>query len=981
MGDGVLCFFGWPQAHEDEAERAVRAGLAIMQAMASMKAPDGEALLARAGIATGLVVVGDLVGEGAAQEEAVVGEAPNLAARLQALAGPGQIVLSGATRRLLGDLFDLTDLGSQDLKGIAGPVEAFAVVGERALESRFEARSPTLLSPLVGRDQELALILERWRQAKAGEGQVVLLSGEAGIGKSRIAQGVIDTLDAEPHVRLSYQCSPYHSDSALYPTIQQLTRAAGILHDDGPDTRLDKLEILLSQGSEDARGVTPFIAALLGIEYEGRYGELGLGPQQQRSRTLQILVDQLIGLAGKKPVLFCIEDLHWVDPTTLELIELALDNMVEAPVLLLMTARPTFDHGVGGHPIVTRLALNRLGQSQIVAIAERITGGKSLPIDLLEEIASKTDGVPLFVEELTKTVLESGQLRETETAFELDAPLERLAIPSTLHDSLMARLDRLQPVKEVAQIAACIGREFGHGLLEAASPLSPGKLQEALDRLIAAELIFRRGRPPEAFYIFKHALVRDAAYESLLKSKRQTIHARLLKVLEEEHVGEALPEVLAQHAAEAGLDEKAIDLWETAGQAAVARPAYREAINHFSLAIARIGDQVESRHWQERELDLQVKLGQALIACVGYQAAETEQAFERATILTEALGNTALRFPALYGQWGVSVLRDSTSGYLKKAKDFYRLASAQEDPAPKIVAHRLLGVSRLMRGQLAEARRQFETGLTYHCPGQEHALAQSFGQDPETAIRAGLGWSLRLLGYPDQADHQAALAVRHAAALGHMNTLIYAHSWATFVALAIGDSRPALESFQATKLLTNQHDLRLWQMISGTVDGIRRMDEGDVASDRPLLTSMAAYRATGSRFIVPMILAARARALLKFGKLEGVAEQLAEAKSMMDISEEFWIEAEVHRIDGDYHWAMKDEAAAEERFRRALEVARSQEASTFELRAAVSLARLWADQGERQKAHDLLAPIYGWFTEGLGTQGLREAKQLLDELI
>jgi class 3 adenylate cyclase len=479
MGDGVLCYFGWPKAHEDDAERAVRAGLAIVQALARLQTPDGDVLTARVGVATGLVVVGDLIGEGAAQEEAVVGETPNLAARLQALAEPDQVVVAEATRKLLGGMFDLIDLGNHALKGISGKTPAYIVTAERAVESRFEARVSGSVSAMVGRDHELALMLERWKSAKAGEGQLLFLTGEAGIGKSRITRAMIDAVAGEPHIRLSYQCSPYHTESSLYPAIQQLIYAADIKAGDSNDEKLDKLDAVLLDGNK------ALIASLLGLETEQRYGSLNLTPQQQRARTLQELVGQLIGLAMDKPVLFVLEDAHWIDASTLEFLDLCLERIASERVLMQVTARPTFEHGFGGHPIVTKLALNRLGQEQVVTIVDKITGGKTLPGELLDEIAAKTDGVPLFVEELTKTVLESGKLRETGTAFELTGPLSRLAIPATLHDSLMARLDRLQPVKEVAQFAACIGRNFDYPLIERISPLDEALLQDALAQLIA----------------------------------------------------------------------------------------------------------------------------------------------------------------------------------------------------------------------------------------------------------------------------------------------------------------------------------------------------------------------------------------------------------------------------------------------------------------------------------------------------------------
>ena len=457
MGDGVLAYFGFPEAHEDDAERAARAGLSIVAATHGLRGPGDEALRVRVGIATGLVVVGDLDGEGAAQEEAVVGATPNLAARLQGLAKPGQVVVAESTRRILGDVFELSALGQQPLKGVATPVAAFAVLAERLVESRFEARQGDRLAQMVGRDQELALLVERWRQAKAGEGQLVLLTGEAGIGKSRITRALIDAVAADAHTRINYQCSPYHTDSPLYPTIQQFTRAAGFAADDTTETRLDKLEALLGRAVEPLNEAAPLIGILLGLDIEARYGTLDLSPQQQRMRTLRALVDQMLGLARQQPVLFVLEDVHWVDPTTLEMVQVALDAIAGARVLMLLTSRPDNQPEIAGHPHVTRFTLNRLSAGQITAIVDRLTGSKALPGELVDEIAAKTDGVPLFVEELTKTVLESGILRETDDAYVLDQPLDTLAIPTSLHDSLRARLDRLQPVKEVAQTAAVCG--------------------------------------------------------------------------------------------------------------------------------------------------------------------------------------------------------------------------------------------------------------------------------------------------------------------------------------------------------------------------------------------------------------------------------------------------------------------------------------------------------------------------------------------
>jgi class 3 adenylate cyclase len=568
MGDGVLAYFGWPRAHEDGPEHAVRAALAITEVVSHLRSPAGEPLAARIGIATGLVVVGDLIGHGASQEQAVVGETPNLAARLQALGEPGQVVIAPATRRLLGSGFDLADLGPQRLKGIAQPVAVFAVRGERAIADRFEARSGRTLLPMVGRDRELALLLKRWARARAGEGQGVLLTGEPGIGKSRIRRALLDAVADEPHARISYQCSPYHGDSALWPVIQQLHHAAGLEKDDPTEGRLDKLEALLEQAG--GRAVAPLIADLIGLDGVARYGELGLTPQVQRARTLDALVGLLLGLAAGQPVLAVVEDAHWIDPTTLEMIERCLACIADARVLLLVTSRPERQPELADHPHIARLVLNRLGRVEAEAILARL-GGERLPAATIDAIIGRTDGVPLFVEELTKAVVETGET----------------SVPASLHDSLMARLDRIPEVKGIAQIAACIGREVDFRLLAAVAARPEPELASALDRLAAAELIIRRRTPSRTTWNFKHALVQDAAYQSLLRSRRQQLHARIAEVLEQRFPETVAtePELLAHHYTGAGLAAQAIPHWLQAGLRAIQRSAHAEASAHLARGL------------------------------------------------------------------------------------------------------------------------------------------------------------------------------------------------------------------------------------------------------------------------------------------------------------------------------------------------------------------------------------------------------------
>ena len=655
MGDGVLAYFGWPRAHEDEAERAVRAALAIITAVSKLTTTEGAALATRIGIATGLVVVGDLIGEGAAQEHPVVGETPNLAARLQSLAEPNTVVISNSTRQLLGEVFDLQSLGPQTLKGITKSVTVYTVLRERALTSRFEARSGPAPSPMVGRDQELALLLERWTQAKAGEGQGVLLIAEAGIGKSRICEALIEAVADEPHRRIRYQCSPYHSDSTLWPVIQQLTHVAGLIVTDPNETRLDKLEkILLAQSGEGATAA-PLIAALLGLEGNSRYGPLNLTPQAQRTRTLEALIGQLLNLAAQQPVLLVLEDAHWIDPTTLELIEQCLDRISNARVLILLTSRPDRQPELSAHPHVTRLILNRLGRVGVEAIITRL-GGDRLTTGMVDAIVERTDGVPLFVEELTKAILETGET----------------TLPASLHDSLIARLDRIPEVKEVSQIAACIGRVFDYSLLAVVAEKPETELVAALDKLVTAELVFRRGVLPEATYTFKHALVRDAAYGSLLKATRRGWHERIAQVLQEQEqfalIITSEPELLAHHYTEAGNTQQAIDYWQRAGQRALKRLANVEAVNFLKQGLRMLDQLPGSQTKQHLELKFLLALNPALMASKGTAHDETLSIAARACTLCEQLEESELLITALFSRFSVHMARAELEKALPIAK-------------------------------------------------------------------------------------------------------------------------------------------------------------------------------------------------------------------------------------------------------------------------------------------------------------------------
>ena len=745
MGDGVLAYFGWPRAHEDAAERAVRAGLAIAAAVAKLATPMNEPLAARVGIATGLVVVGDLIGEGAAQEEAVVGETPNLAARLQSLAETGGVVVAEPTRRLLGERFEMADLGTHDLKGFTHPVQAWRVIGESRAEGRFEALHGMRFTPLVGRDQELALLRDRWRRARDGDGQVVLLCGEPGIGKSRIAIALRERLHTEEALFPRYHGSPYHINSALFPILDQLKRAAGFGQDDVAEMKLVKLEALLLSAVPGAQSAIPLIAEHLAIPTGDRYPSRELAPEQKKAETFQALLAQLDGLAAKHPVLMTAEDVHWFDPTSFKLFDLIVDRIERLPVLLVVTFRPEFTPRWTDRQHVTLLTLNRLGRDEGTALIDQLSGGRSLPPEIQTHILDKTEGVPLFVEELTKAVLESGLLREVAERYELIAPLPPLAIPSTLQDSLLARLDRVASAKEVAQIGAVIGREFGYELVAAAAGMDEPKLRTALDELVRSELAFCRDLPPNAVYTFKHALVRDAAYQSLLKSRRQQFHCRIATVLHERFPdrSEAEPEVLAHHATEGGLLDLAVSYWRKAGLLANYRSASAEALAHLSKGLNLLAGLPETPDRHGREIELLIALGIPLAAAKGRGSAETMDAYRRATELCTRLGGeTSQLFPALRGLWTGYRARGQMRTARDLADQLVAIARRSGDQSLLLEAHHVQWTTQFCLGEWRSVLEHTAEGLALYRPEHfSHAFVYG-GHDSAVCATAKEGLSL-----------------------------------------------------------------------------------------------------------------------------------------------------------------------------------------------------------------------------------------------
>jgi class 3 adenylate cyclase/predicted ATPase len=981
MGDGVLVYFGYPQAHEDDAEGAVRAGLELIAAVTALKSP--VSLQTRVGIATGLVVVGDLIGSGEAQERGIIGETPNLAARLQGVAEPNMVVIAEGTRRLLGNLFELEDLGAKDLKGIVGSVRAWAALRASSAEGRFEALHTADLTALVGREEELELLLRRWSKAKSGEGQVVLVSGEAGIGKSRLTAALLERLSGEAHTRLRYFCSPQHTDSAFYPIIGQMERAAGLAHDDKPQARLDKLDAVLAQTSTSPANAA-LLAEMLSLPNDGRYPALELAPDQRRQRTLEALTSQLAELARRQPVLMIFEDAHWTDPTSLEVIGRTVDRIKALPVLLVVTFRPEFNAPWVGQSHVTSLTLNRLGEREAAAIVARLAGNKALPAGVLAEIVERTDGIPLFVEEMTKAVLEAeseGAAWRTVAA----GPSSALAVPASLHASLMARLDRLGPAKEVAQIGSAIGREFSHAVLASVARKPEAELGSALDRLIAAGLLFRQGMPPNASYLFKHALVQDAAYGTLLREPRRALHARIAETLESQfaETAESRPEILAHHCTEAGLIEKAAGLWGKAGQRSLDRSALVEAAAQLTRALEQIATLPGTPALRREQIKLQVALITPLMHVKGYAATEPKAAAERARLLieqAEALGEPAedplLLFSVLYAFWVPTIVAFNGDVMCDLAAQFLALAEKQKATVPLMIGHRLMGSSLVSTGDIAAGRAHLDQAIALYDLTAHRPLATRFGQDVGVAALSYRSFAMWVLGYPKAALRDNDDAVRNAREIGQAATLMYALHLTSITYTLCGNYVAAAAQAQELVVLAEEKGSLFWKAL-GMADQGCALGLTGRASDA-IETLISGF---GTLFL-PFFLPHLARAHAELGQFEEAWRCIGKAMTAVETTKEKWCEAEVYRVAGEI--ALKspvpEVAKAQMYFERALAVARQQQAKSWELRAAMSMARLWRDQGKVQQARELLAPVYGWFTQGFDTLDLKEASALLDEL-
>ena len=982
VGDGVLIYFGWPEARETDVERAVRAGLAVAAAVSETQV-GGEPLQVRIGIATGLVVVGEPIGSGDSRQQTAVGETPNRAARLQSLAGSNQVVIDAATRRQIGGLFECLGLGTVDLKGLPAPVPAWRVVTENQALGQFEALRSGL-TPLVGREEDLELLLRRWMQAKAGMGRAVLISAEPGIGKSRLAEALAERLVPEPHARLRCFCSPHHQDNALYPVIAQMERAAGFAHGDTPDGRAAKLQALLAATAPPLDDVA-LIAGLHGLRPADLAPLPDLTPQRRKEKTFEALLRQTEGLARQRPVLMVFDDIQWINPTSRELLDRLIERVAGWPVLLLALFRPEFQPPWVGQPHVTLLSLARLDRrdtAAMIANVADIAGDTPLQREIVEEIAERTDGVPLFIEEVTKAVVEAGAQLSAALS---GTPHPRQSVPPTLHASLMARLDRLGPAaREVAQAGAAIGREFGYELLASITDLPEAHLQEALDRLTNAGLLFVRGTPPNAGYLFKHVLVQDAAYGSLLRDRRQGLHRRIAAILDQRFpdVVQAHPTLLAQHCHAAGLADQAVVYWVKATQQAQARGAAAEVMAQARKGLEVLAGLPGGAWRQHQELNLQIPLGFALMATRGFAAAETVATLARAQSLAEQLDRPEHFVPLLLGRWSIHFTRADLRLALSLGKQIEDIGRVRNDVATKALGRLLQGISRFYLGELVPARALLEEHADQVL--EERADQADGFVDPQHAYfhvlrLAFAGLALVLLGHIDQAHSRIDDALSLARQGGNAFLLAQVLMVGTLLEHITG--LPWRHAAELLALSTEQKfPLALgWAL---ALHGWSLVDQGQAEEGIAyLLRGLTELRSAGTVVGVSNLHTPLARAYAMLGRSDEKRNCLVEAAKLIETTDERFLEAEVlHRVPGDLLAASGDRLGAEQHYRQAIAVAERQNAKLLELWASASLARLWRDQGRRTEAYDLLAPIYAWFTEGFDAPVLKQAKALLDEL-
>jgi class 3 adenylate cyclase/tetratricopeptide (TPR) repeat protein len=971
LGDGILAYFGYPATHEGEAERAVRAGLAVLSSVDQISTNADAKIQIRIGIATGPAVIGDMIGRGTAMQIAVTGKTPNLAARIQEFARPGTLVIGQSTRRLIPTQFECRPLGTPPLKGIGETIPLWQVVRELTDDEQFRARRERLLE-CVGRERELKLLLDRWQLTCDGSGQAVVVSGEAGIGKTRLVALLREQLAADSYVSVRLQCAQQYRNSPLQPVIVQMRRAAALDKDDTPSTQLAKVEQLLTPaGNKES---VPLAASLLSIPFEGRYPSLAMPAVRQRAETLEMLVGQIIGLAQNKPVLLTVEDAHWIDPSTEETLTRILDRLHRHRVMVLITARPDSASRLVDHPHAMTLVLGRLDADQVKQMIAAVTGNSALAPEVVDRIVQKTDGVPLFIEELTKDVLESSGHGDRP-----DIPPPDLAIPSTLEDTLRARIDRLATVKDVAQVAAALGRSFAYSIIGAVLNQDEEALRLALDRLVEAKLIYQHGAPPEAVYAFKHVLVQDAAYESLLRSQRVALHARIVNVIENQFpsIADDEPELVAHHCSRADFGEKAVDYWLKAGAKAVGRSANVEAISHLRNGLQGLPAIASEQERTRLELALQLTLGQALIAARGYTAAETTQAFARAEQLVEKIGDTRQRYSALYGIFVGHLIAGRIDLASETIARMYQLTRSGQDQSYLCLAYRLRGSLSFFRGDLKASEEELEKAVALFSPQARQQLASQFGPDTGSASQIFLAMTQWLRGKPDRAlqSAQSAIAearqIENALTLGQVLALAaqlhyMGHDYESMLAL----SKEGGDNCERVGILYFGSICRAYQ----TWAQAQRANPADYIDE--FKQCLAHYETLKSGLQLGLFHVMLAQLLLAAGRRDEAVKESEAALVKIAVNGERWWAPEIYRTLG-LALSESDRKEASNNFRRAVAEAQRSGALMLELRATADLVRKSAGTADTDDALQMLATVLAQFTEGLESVDVRAAKALL----
>jgi class 3 adenylate cyclase/predicted ATPase len=987
MGDGMLVYFGYPHAHENDTERAVHAGLSILDTVKALNQdnPHPEfGIAARIGIATGHVVVGEVMGQDTAKERSVFGETPNLAARLQALAQPNQLVIDPVTKRLVGHEFEFADLGAVSLKGFDTSVQAWQVLSIRLSASRFESYRSSQLTNFVGREQEISLLLGRWREAVDGEGQVVLLCGEAGIGKSRMTRSFCDHLADERYQTIQFQCSPYHTNTALYPAITCLRQAAGLASQDSAQAQLNKLDVMAREGGIENQDTVSLLADLLSIRGDHRDPPLTVSADTRKHMTLEALVQYLQRLADHGPVLFIVEDAHWIDPTTLDLMTRIIDRIRQMRVLLLITFRPDFKPVWSEYSHVTSLTLSRLPRRQSTELISAMTGGKALPPEVQQAILAKTDGVPLYIEAMTENVLESGLLAEKHDAFTVKGPLKELPIPDSLHALLMERVDRLGPAKDIAQTGAAIGREFSFELLQATVEMPDSQLRQALDRLVASGLIFQEGEIPLATYHFKHALVQDAAYSTLPKKPRRVLHARIAKALERQFAERVTrePELLAYHYEQAGLTGPAVEYWHRAARRDAERSANIEALNHFHRALELLKDLPQGPERNALELELLIARGVPMLSVKGYASDDMGENYRRAKDLSQDHSGSLHQFRPIRGLWVFHLVRGQLANALGLAENLLALAHRGQSSDQLVEAHRDLGTTYFYLGRFDEAKTHLLAAKSLDDPNQHRSQALRYGQDPGITARTYLARALWILGEVEQAEPLALEAIGMARAVEHPYTLVFTLVFLSWLYSAARNAKRTRELTDEAIAVSTQYSFELGLAWATTSQGWAMAETEQEEGLGKLINGLSATRATGARIHDTCTLALLAEIYLRHNRIDEGLATIEEAQTLAVTGGELFWQAELLRLKGELLLGQSDHSVrvAEQCLCEALKIAQDQHATMLELRAATSLAKLWRKLNKLDEAKRILNSVYSRFTEGVDNCDLIEAKTVLEQL-